>query len=627
MTSEDLRPAGKPNGFGLPTILCLLLILVTVAVYWPVARCDFLNYDDPDYFTSNSHVLRGLTPGNVAWAFSTGQASNWHPLTWLSLMLDVDLSGRGPMGPHITNLLFHLANTSLVFLLLRLLTLATWRSAFVAALFALHPLHVESVAWVAERKDVLSTFFGLLSLIAYARYVTRDQWSMTRADSPSSPATRHPSVHYFLALVFFTFSLMSKPMLVTLPFLMLLLDWWPLNRAPGGGCQVARIRSLVEEKIPFFVLSAVSCVVTFLVQQKGGAVVALVKIPMAGRLENTFVAYARYLGKTLWPIALGNPYPHPGHWAAGLVVFSAVLVIGLSVAAVRLGRKLPFVPVGWFWFVGTLVPVIGLVQVGNQSMADRYTYFPLIGIFIVAVWSGAGMCANRRLPRPVLGVVAIVVLLACGLRTRDQIGFWRDSGTLFRHTLSVTENNFVACNNLGTWLSKNGQMIKATDWFRQSLQIQPDNPDALYNLGNIFARQGRWDEAVDNYRHALQVAPDQADILNNLGFALATQQQYADAIACFEAALKLDPDSASTHNNLASVLFREQRYDEAAQQFREALRVEPDDSRVCVNLGDTLLRLGKPAEAISCYQAALRLRPGDPQIGAKLRALGVPVLN
>jgi tetratricopeptide (TPR) repeat protein len=310
-----------------------------------------------------------------------------------------------------------------------------------------------------------------------------------------------------------------------------------------------------------------------------------------------------------------------------LVVYAVALIVGLCAVAGLQARRFPFAATGWFWFVGMLVPVIGLVQVGNQSMADRYTYLPLIGIFMIAAWGLAAMCTSWRLPKPVAGILAIVLLTVCGLRTRDQIGYWQNSGTLFRHTLSVTENNFVACNNLGTWLSKNGEVTQAMDWFRQSLQIQPNNPDALYNLGNAFARQGDWDEAIGNYRRALQMAPDQADILNNLGFALATKKQFADAIACFEAALKLNPDSASTHNNLAAVLFNEHRLDEAVQHYRESLRITPDDPRICINLGDTLVRLGKPAEAISCYQTALRFKPGDPQIQAKLQALGVPSSN
>ena len=416
-------------------------------------------------------------------------------------------------------------------------------------------------------------------------------------------------------------------MLVTLPFVMLLLDCWPLGRVSSAGCRVSKARHLMVEKIPFFVLSAISCVVTFIAQQKGGAVVSLVKISLAQRVENTFVAYARYLGKTFWPSPLANPYPYPDHWDGLLVVYAVALMVGLCAVAALQARRFPFAATGWFWFVGTLVPVIGLVQVGNQSLADRYTYLPLIGIFMIAAWGLAAMCAGWRLPKPVTGILAVALLAACGLRTRDQIGYWQNSGTLCRHALAVTENNFVACNNLGTWLSNNGEVIRAMDWFRQSLQIKPDNPDALYNLGNAFAKLGDWDEAVANYRRALQVMPDQADILNNLGFALATKKQFAEAIACFETALKLNPDYADAHNNLATVLFIQKRFDEAVRHFREALLIMPGNPQIYSNLGDALVKQGQIAEAVKNYQAALRLKPGDPKIRAKLQALGAPVSN
>jgi Tfp pilus assembly protein PilF len=630
MTSENFKPAGKTNVFAQPFVLCLLLVAVTLAVYWPVTRCEFLNYDDPEYFASNPHVLAGLTAGNVVWAFTTGQTGNWHPLTWLSLMLDRELSGPGPAGPHFTNLLFHLANTVLVFLLLWRLTAATWRSALVAALFALHPLHVESVTWISERKDVLSTFFGLLTLIFYTRYaqgVTGDKCGVTRPESIPSRVTCHVSRFRWLALLFFTFSLMSKPMLVTLPLVMLLLDWWPLGRVSSVECRVSRARHLVVEKVPFFILSMISCVVTFIVQQKGGAVVTLMKISLAGRIENAFVSYACYLGKTFWPVNLAVLYPHPIHWDAGLVVFSLMLVIGLSVAAVWLGRGFPFAFTGWFWFVGTLVPVIGLVQVGIQSMADRYTYVPLIGVFTILVWGLGAVCARRRVPRPLIIFLAMTVLVACAFRTRDQLRHWQNDETLFRHALAVTKNNYLAYNNLGTWLSKTGQIAEAMDCFHKSLQINPDNADVLYNLGNAFAKLSNWDAAINNYQHALQITPNQPDVLDNLGFALAAKKQFADAVVCFEAALKLDPDNADAHNNLATVLFIQKNTNEAVRHFREALRITPDNPQIYVNLGDALVKQGQTAEAMRCYQEALRRKPGDPQIKAKLQALGAQISN
>jgi Tfp pilus assembly protein PilF len=644
-SSKNQNNAGWKSGLARalanPVFLCLLLAAVTLAVFWPVKNCDFLNYDDPAYFTSNPHVQTGLTSANIVWAFTTGHASNWHPLTWLSLMLDAELFGQGPAGPHLTNLLFHAANTVLLFLLFRCLTGAVWRSALMAALFALHPMHVESVAWVAERKDVLSTFFGLLTLWTYARYAQKrlKVESLESRTETANPAFdfRPSTPNYFLALFFFVLALMSKPMAVTLPFLMLLLDWWPLGRVSSVGCrvpgapapasQLLTFGRLILEKIPFFVLSAISCVVTFIAQQKGGAIIKLVRISMTDRVENAFVSYTRYLGKTFWPVALGNPYPHPEHWAAGLVVFSAVLVIGLSVAAVWLGRKLPFVPVGWFWFIGTLIPVIGLVQVGNAAMADRYTYLPLIGLFIIFVWGLAETGMSRHVPKTLIAVLTAMVLVVSALRTRNQLSYWQNSETLFRHTLAVTENNYLAYNNLGTWLSKKGQIAEAMDCFHKSLQINPDSSDVLYNLGNAFAKLGKWDEAIANYRHALEITPGQADILDNLGFALAAKRQYAGAITNFEAALKIDPDSTSAHNNLATVLFIQHHYDEAAQHYREALRLTPDDPQIYSNLGDALVQLGQVAEAVKCYQEALRLKPSDERIKTKLRALGAPISN
>jgi Flp pilus assembly protein TadD len=622
MTSENFKPAGKTNVFAQPVVLCLLLATVTLAVYWPVTSYDFLNYDDPAYFSSNTHVQAGLTSDNVVWAFCTGYASNWHPLTWLSLMLDRELSGPGPAGPHFTNLVFHAANAVLLFLLLWRLTAATWRSAFVAALFALHPLHVESVAWISERKDVLSTFFGLLALWAYACYaqrVTSDKRQVTRTESILSHVTCHVSRFYWLALFFFALGLMSKPMLVTLPFLMLLLDYWPLERF--------KVQSLVWEKIPFFVLSMISCVVTFIAQQKGGAVVKLVGIPMTGRIENTFVSYARYLDKTLWPASLANPYPYPGHWEFSLVIYSVALVAGLSAIAVLFARRFPFFFTGWFWFAGTLVPVIGLVQVGIQSMADRYTYVPLIGLFIIFVWGLAETGRSRHVPKTLIAVLTAMVLVVSARQTRNQLSYWQNNEILFRHTLAVTENNYLAYNNLGTWLSKKGQIAEAMDCFHKSLQINPGNSDVLYNLGNAFAKLGNWDEAINNYHRALQITPNQPDVLDNLGFALAAKKQFADAVVCFEAALKLNPDYADAHNNLATVLFIQKRFDEAVRHFREALRITPGNPQIYVNLGDALVEQGQTTEAVRCYQEALRLKPGDPQIKAKLQALGAQISN
>ena len=623
-----------------PTFISLLLVAVTLAVYWPVTSCDFISYDDPGYFTNNSHVQEGLTWDNVIWAFTTNDQSNWHPLTWLSYMLDVGLFGKGPAGPHFTNLLFHLANTVLLFLLLRRLTAAQWRSAFVAALFALHPLHVESVAWISERKDVLSAFFGILSLLGYARYVEQSKIhpSSLRFAEARSPRSK---VFYGFTLFFFAMSLMSKPMLVTLPFVMLLLDWWPLQRVASGRWHVTRtgervtsdesrgagVRSLVVEKWPFFALSAISCVVTFIAQQKGGAVIALVKIPMPGRIENAFVSYARYLGKTLCPMNLATPYPYFKHWPLWQVGLVMLLFACLCIIALRLGRKFPFVPTGWFWFVGMMVPVIGLIQVGHQSMADRYTYVPLIGLFVVFVWGAGELCARWHLSKQAIGVIAIIILAVSALRTHDQVRYWKNSEVLFRHAIAVIKNNYPAYDFLGIHFASHGQMAEAIDCYLKFLKICPDDPDVLYSLGNVFIVVGDPDKAIDCYRRALQITPNRANILNNLGVVLTARKQFDDAITCYNRALQSRPDYADAHNNLATALFAEKRFDEAARHYREALHLTPNDPRFCANLGDALVQLGQMAEAEKYYQEALRLKPDDERTKTKLRALGVQIPN
>ncbi len=379
--------------FSRPLVVSLLLAVVTLWVYWPARQFDFLGYDDPGYFTQNSHVQNGLTWNGVAWAFTSGDAANWHPLTWLSLMLDAELFGQQPAGLHLVNLLLHSANSILVFVLFRRLTAAHWTSGFVAALFALHPLHVESVAWISERKDLLCAFFVLLALLAYGRHVTGDKSQVTRKrNSPVlvlSPVTSHLSRFYFLSLFFFALALMSKPMAVTLPFLLLLLDFWPLERF-----STATLQRLLFEKIPFFALSVAISVVTFIVQKKGDAVETLATFPMGSRIENAFVSYARYFAKTIWPAALAAPYPHPGHWPVATVGLSVLLFVGFCLAAFWGARKFPFLFTGWFWFAGMLVPVIGLVQVGMQAMADRYMYLPAIGLFVIFAWGGLRMAAR-----------------------------------------------------------------------------------------------------------------------------------------------------------------------------------------------------------------------------------------
>jgi Flp pilus assembly protein TadD len=611
--------------FSRPLILGLLLAVVTLFVYWPAKQCDFLGYDDPLYYSENAHVQAGLSMSNLGWAFTTGEAANWHPLTWLSLMLDAEIFGNQPAGPHLVNVLWHVVNAILVFALFRRLTAATWRSALVAALFALHPLHVESVAWIAERKDLLCAFFALLTLLAYQRYA-RNATSVGSREAgkkpPASRITHHASYFYFAALVFFALALMSKPMAVTLPFLLLLLDWWPILRMGDLRFTIYDLKPLLLEKIPFFGLSAAACLVTFVVQQKGAAVASFTTFPLSVRIENAFVSYARYLAKTVWPATLANPYPHPGHWPVAPVIVSVLLFVGLCVAAFWFARKFPFVFTGWFWFAGMLVPVIGLVQVGTQAMADRYAYLPVIGLFVVFVWGLAQLAACWNFSKLPVALAALVILAACAVGTRQQLAFWKNDKTLFTHALAVTQNNLVASVNLGNWYAKNGQVKEALEQCNAALKLNPTDPLVLYDLGNAFASLGKLDEAVSDYRRALQVAPGRPNILNNLGCALMAQNLLPEAITNFEAALQAKPDFAYAHNSLATTLFKLGRFDEAAQHFYEAVKLAPDNPQFSVNLGDTLVRLGKPQAAAECYQRALQLDPGNQEITAKLNALG-----
>jgi protein O-mannosyl-transferase len=628
--------------------ICLVLAVATFAVYLPVRSFDFVNYDDPVYFSANPHVLGGLNWTNIKWTFTTGETGNWHPLTWLSLMLDAQLFGRGPAAPHLTNVLLHLANSILLFLLLQRLTGALRRSAIVALFFAIHPLHVESVAWISERKDVLSSFFGLLTLLFYARYA--DCKNRQPIPSSGSPRTTCHSSLVF-ALLFFTCGLMSKSMLVTLPFVMLLLDFWPLQRF----ATMPWSRLLVE-KIPFFFLGVADSVLTFIVQQKAGAVTTLVWIPLSVRIENAFVSCARYLARIFWPVNLAAPYPHPIQWPAPLIIFSIALVATLCVAAVALRNFFPFLLMGWYWFAGMLVPVIGLVQVGMPAMADRYTYLPIIGILIIAVWGVAEIYAKSQLPVRTVYICTAVLFLVCALRARNQVSVWQNDETLFGHALAVTDNNYIACLDLALWYSRNGRVQEALDaydqamqmgsndlavaWYSQNNRVQNalyyyyntyrvnlKDPTQLYNLANAAAKIGHWDDAIRDYRLALQITPNQPDILNNLGLALAQNRQLTQAAACFEATLKLQPDSVDAHNNLATILFAQTNFAGAAQHFEAALQLSPGDPRICANIGGTYLRLGQTNLAIKFYQQALHLQPDNAAVRAQLQSLGFPPAN
>jgi protein O-mannosyl-transferase len=575
-------------------LLAALLVLLTIATFWPATRGDFVNYDDDVYVIANAQVQKGLTWESLKWAWFNPVNCNWHPLTVWSHMTDCQLFGLKPRGHHLTSVLLHALNAGLVFALLQRMTGAAWPSLLVAALFALHPLRVESVAWVSERKDVLSGFFGLLALLAYARYAHgRRQKAEGRRQNPATPNTQpapgttfhvsrftfHASLFYLLALFFFALGLMSKPMLVTWPFVMLLLDYWPLGRMqnaassdrqhaprtthPVSGLtpqsQIANRKSqilfpLLLEKLPFFALAAAASVVTFLVQKQAGAVMGTERLSVGARVVNALISYGRYLGKLFWPAGLAVYYPHPGHWPLGKVALAGGMIVGLSVLVWLQRRRHPCLLVGWLWFVGTLVPVIGLVQMGAQAMADRYTYLPSVGALILTVWGAYELTRRCRYPALALSVAGGAAIILCLALTRQQIGYWKNSEALFRRALKVTENNALAHYGLGVALDEKGQLDEAIRQLQEALRLNPDNADVQYNLGVAFFQRGRTAEAIRQFQETIRLKPNRAEAHNNLGTALGIQGQTDEAIRQFEEALRLKPDYAEARKNLAIVL-------------------------------------------------------------------------
>lgn len=600
--------------------IILLLTAVICAVFWSVLSCDFVNYDDPEYVTENAVVAGGFTLEGLRWAFSSGYASNWHPVTWLSHMMDAQLFGLNPRGHHFTSLLLHALNTVLLFVLLRRMTGARWRSALVAALFGLHPLHVESVAWISERKDVLSAFFGIWSLIFYVQYVALSKVhpSSLRSDAARSQKSK---IFYGAALLALALGLMSKAMLVTWPFVVLLLDWWPLRRVQGSGFRVQGWKPLLMEKIPFFVLSAASCAVTYGVQDSGGAVRDVAIFSAGGRVENALVAYARYLGKTFWPVDMAVFYPHPGHWPWLTVICCVILLAGLTCVAVWFVKRLPFLATGWFWFLGTLIPVIGLVQVGHQAMADRYTYLPHIGVFVVLVWGAAEALDCLRLPKSVRTAFSLLALVACALVTTKQLRHWRDSEVLFRHALAVTKNNPVAAHNLGSYLLKRGEVQEAVGLFKDALRYDPDFLEVYNNLGAALIQMGDAETAITYLNILVEAAPNHAKAHDNLGIAFAKMGRLDEAAAQFRQAIRYQPGHADTHFNLGNVLALQHKLDDALREFAETLRLQPDHAWAHLNMGSALAELGRRDEAIAHLREAVRLKPDFEQANVLLRSL------
>lgn len=599
-------------------LACVILALVTVGTFWPVTHHDFITYDDTEYITENTHLSQGITIESIRWAFATGYAANWHPLTWLSHMLDVQLFGLNPGLHHLTNLLFHVTSTILLFLLLERTTKALWPSAVVSALFAVHPMHVESVAWASERKDVLSAFFFMLTVLVYTFYA---QPAHEKAD------VRKPKlriIYYFLALCFFALGLMSKSMLVTLPFLMLLLDFWPLKRldlslgpqaVPGSSQPVNGARKrpsiwrLCLEKVPFFVLSAISCAITLFVQRRAGAMMPVKSLPIMSRVENAIIAYLRYLGKALWPSNLILPYPPRVVWPIWQVAGAFLILLAITSAVVLMTRRRPYLPVGWFWFLGMLVPVIGLLQVGAQSMADRYFYLPSIGFFIMLVWTL--LESPLIMPQRLVQTLAIVAVAVCALLSRIQLAYWQNSVTLFSRAIAVSPGNYVARTSLGIALMSQRRLDEAAAQFQYILSSQPEDPDANFNLAIILNVEGRPREAVARYRRGLRSNPNSAEALNNLAWLLATSSQAdvrdgSEAVKLAQRACELTHDQNPLMlGTLAAAYAEVGRFSDAIRCGEKAKSIAEqahDDALAATN--EKLLQLyrsGKPARDRNSY--------------------------
>jgi tetratricopeptide (TPR) repeat protein len=601
MTAQP--PARAPDGMEhRERRLATLLFLVVAGVFIPAVTHDFITYDDPVYVTGNVHVTGGLTWQNIVWAFKSTEASNWHPLTWISHMADCQFFGLHPWGHHLTSVLLHAINAVLLFVVLRRMTGAIWRSLFVAALFGLHPLHVESVAWIAERKDVLSTTFWMLILWAYAR-----RSELTRASQPGALG------YYGLALAFFALGLMCKPMLVTLPCVLLLLDFWPLERWKGSSASARWF--ILAEKVPFLALSAAASAVTLYAQSGGDAMASAEDFPWPVRLTNALIAYCRYLGKCFVPEKLAIFYPffaeQPPPWKTVLAI---ALLAAITATAAVLAKSRPYLLVGWLWFAGTLVPVLGLVQVGGQSMADRYTYVPLVGIFLMVAWGAWDVTSSWKHQRGILGLASAAALLALAAVTSLQLSYWKDGARLFRHTLAVTENNWVAHANLYATLSKSS-LPGADAEFQETVRILATFAESYDNKGAELERKpGHSAEALKDYRTAVRIMPDLAGPHNILGMALAkTPAGLPEAIDEFRTAVRLKPDFADAHYNLGTALATTPGgRAEAVTEYETVTILNPENFQAHYNLGFLLSRIpGREAEAVSEYQAAIRLKPNS----------------
>jgi Tfp pilus assembly protein PilF len=572
-------------------LICLALAISTFAVFYQVHSFKFINIDDPVYVYRNPNIQSGFTFDSIEWAFTTGYFGNWNPLTWLSYMFDWQFFGSKAAGFHITNLIFHIANTLLLFIVLKQMTNALWRSAFVAALFALHPLHVEPVVWVSCRKDVLSAFFWLLTIWAYLQYI------------------RKPDIfRYLLIVLMYILSLMAKPMLVTLPFLFLLLDYWPLERISRFDWRT--IYRLVLEKIPLIVLAAVFSVLAFFTQRNVGALPELADLGLKFRACNAVISYIKYIEKLFWPSRLAVFYPHPGEDVSILfAVISAVILIVMTILILRSAKKHRYLVTGWFWYLGTLVPVIGLVQIGSHAMADRYTYITLSGLFIVIAWGLPELLEKLRYRKIILWVSSLTVLSVLTVLAYLQVQYWKSSITICQHALKVTKGNYAVHAFIAEAFLDDDRVSAAIWHNTEALRINPACAIARNGLGVIFYKMGKIDEAVNHFNKAVDIDPRQKDVYSNLGMAFAAKGKFEQAVSFYHKELQINPDSINTRLNLGAALTSSGKLEQAAKEYEKILSIQPRNAVANNDFGVVLFKQGKLDQAIVHFRQAVKINP------------------
>lgn len=609
MEASHLKPNRRTQS---TPVACIALLTVVIWTFYPSVHNSYVNYDDLGYLIENNQVQQGLNWASLQWALTATAAANWHPLTWISHMVDCQIFGPKLWGHHLTSVLLHGINATLVFLLFRVATGSFWRSLVVAACFGLHPLRVESVTWLSERKDVLSACFAFTALMTYTSY-GKQQVALKVAGEKSAwywiwnfLNSRRGHL-YMLALFLFALSLLSKPMMVTLPCVMLLMDFWPLKRTPQVSCP-----QLCLEKVPFFALSAILSVVTFMVQSSGGSMIPMAETTMTFRIENALISYARYLGKFFWPENLAPIYPVPSGWSIWLVAGAALLLLLVSSIVFKLRAKAPYALVGWLWFLGTLVPVIGLVAIGEQAMADRYTYFPLIGITVALTWGIERLTQAWPNRQALLAAVALGLLAASTFVTRRQIKAWENSETLFRHTIAATKSNYSAHMSLANTLSDQGRFEEALKHNMEAAQLRPDLAEPLNNVGVTLGKMGQIDAAITAFHQALLVNPRYPEGYRNLAFTLIQRGRVEEAIVEYQKSLDIYPDQPGIHFMLGTIYANEGANEKAIGHFETAIRLKPDYGQAHDQLAKILAHEGHQSEAEYHFREAARLNVVKP---------------